>query len=75
MQQQLCLTELSDADLLQIFEADVRDEVDVFIPILHQDLVVLTEAQVSQPVCQVRLKHKQTRAQCKNPVHRLQDTE
>lgn len=56
---QLCLTELSNADLLQIFKADVRDEVNVFIPILHQDLVVLTETQVSQPVCQISLKHTQ----------------
>lgn len=54
------LTKFSDADLLQIFKADVRDEVDVFIPILHQDLVILAKAQVRQPVCQIGLKHTDT---------------
>ena len=53
---QSCLTELSDANLLQILEADVRDEVNVFIPVLHQNLVVLTQTQVRQPVCRIGLK-------------------
>lgn len=65
---QPCLTELSDANLLQILKADVRDEVNVFIPVLHQNLVVLTKTQVRQPVCQIGLKHThrdaQTWAQC-----------
>lgn len=52
----LCLTELSNANLSQIFEADVRDKVNVLVPILHEYLVVLTKAQVRQPVSQVSLK-------------------
>lgn len=55
----LSLTEFGNADLLQIFKADVGDEVNVFIPILHQNLVVLTQTQVRQPVSQVSLKHTQ----------------
>lgn len=57
-----CLTKLSDANLLQIFQTDVRDKVNVFIPILHQDLVILTKTQVRQPVSQIGLKHTKTSA-------------
>lgn len=49
------LTKLSDANLSQIFKADVRDKVNVLITILHEYLVVLTKAQVRQPVCQISL--------------------
>lgn len=74
----LCLTKLSDANLLQILKADVRDKVNVFIPVLHQNLVVLTKTQVRQPVCQIGLKHTGTHKHghnVKRLVHRLQDTE
>ena len=57
----LCLTQLADADLLQVFKADVRDKIDVLISVLHQHLVVLTEAQMRQPLCQIRL-HTHTHA-------------
>lgn len=66
----LCLTKLSDANLLQILQADVWDKINVFIPVLHKNLVVLTKTKVRQPVCQICLKHTGTHKH----VHRLPNT-
>lgn len=69
-----CLTKLSDANLLQILQADVRDKVNVFIPVLYKNLVVLTKPKVRQPVCQICLKHTGTHkygCNVKRFVHRL----
>ena len=66
----LCLTQLADADLLQVLQADVRDKIDVLISVLHQHLVVLTEPQLRQPLCQVRLrKHTRTHAHTCTHAH------
>lgn len=54
----LCLTEFRNTNLLQILQADVGDEVNIFVPVLHQNLVVLTQTKVSQPVCQIGLKQR-----------------
>lgn len=56
----MCLTEFSDPNLLQVFEADVRDKVNIFIAVLYQNLVVLAQTQVRQPVCQIGLKTQKT---------------
>lgn len=50
------LTQLGDAYFLQIFPGDVCDEVDVFVAVLHQHLVVLAQTYGRQPFPQVALQ-------------------
>lgn len=49
------LTQLGDANLLQVLPGDVGDEIDVLIAVLHQHLVILAEPNHGQPERQVCL--------------------
>lgn len=49
------LTQLCDADLLQVLPSDVGDEVNVLITVFHQDLVILCQPNHGEPESQVSL--------------------